>query len=157
MATRSSGLGQGRLIGTAQSVLDWLDQVPAALPALVLRLGVALAFWRSGLTKLPFGNDTVITLFREEYRVPVLPPELAAYLATTIELSCPVLLLLGLLTRPAAAVMLAQTLVIQLFVYPENYPDHLLWAGPLLYLVLRGAGRWSLDAAIRDRMLGAGQ
>jgi putative oxidoreductase len=157
MESPSSGLGQSPLAAVVRSVLDWLDQVPTAFPALVLRLGVALAFWRSGLTKLPFGNDTVITLFREEYRVPVLPPELAAYLATVIELSCPILLLLGLLTRPAAAVMLAQTLVIQIFVYPENYPDHLLWAGPLLYLVLRGAGRWSLDAAIRDRMLGAGR
>jgi putative oxidoreductase len=45
--------------------------------------------------------------------------------------------------------MLGMTLVIQLFVYPQSYPDHLLWAGPLLYLVLRGPGTWSIDARIR--------
>jgi putative oxidoreductase len=149
-----SGFRQAGLVVAARSLIDGLDRVPVALPALVLRLGVALAFWRSGLTKLPFGNDTVIALFREEYRVPLLPPEIAAYLATSLELSCPILLVLGLLTRPAAAALLAQTLVIQIFVYPTNYPDHLLWAGPLLYLLLRGPGRWSVDAVIRDRVFG---
>jgi putative oxidoreductase len=141
-------------LAAAQSVIDWLDRVPIAFPALVLRLGVALAFWRSGLTKLPLGNDTIIALFRDEYRVPLLPPEIAAYLATSLELSCPILLTLGLLTRPAAAALLAQTLVIQIFVYPTNYPDHLLWAGPLLYLLLRGPGGWSFDALVRNRIFG---
>ncbi|HTO83543.1 MAG TPA: DoxX family protein [Methylomirabilota bacterium] len=142
------------IVGFCRSIILGLERVPTAVPALVLRLGVALVFWRSGQSKLPFGNDTIITLFREEYRVPLLPPELAAYLATTVELSCPVLLVLGFLTRPAAAVLLAQTLVIQIFVYPMNYPDHLLWAGPLLYLVLRGPGKWSFDARIRDSIGG---
>jgi putative oxidoreductase len=142
-------------MGLCRSVILWLERVPIALPALVLRLGVALVFWRSGQSKLPFGNDTIITLFREEYRVPLLPPELAAYLATAVELSCPVLLVLGFLTRPAAAILLAQTLIIQIFVYPMNYPDHLLWAGPLLYLLLRGPGAVSFDAAIRNRAMGA--
>lgn len=142
------------ILTATRSLIERLERIPLAFPELVLRLGVALAFWRSGLTKLPFGNPTTITLFQEEYRVPLLPPELAAYLATTLELTCPVLLVLGLLTRPAAAALLAQTLVIQLFVYPGNYPDHLLWAGPLLYLLLRGPGRWSIDAFIRDRMFG---
>ena len=148
--------GHAGVVGAGRFIIDLLERVPAALPALVLRLGVALVFWRSGLTKLPLGNPTVIALFREEYRVPLLPPELAAYLATFVELSCPVLLVLGFLTRPAAAVLLAQTLVIQLFVYPMNYPDHLLWAGPLLYLLLRGPGRWSFDARIRDSIAGGG-
>jgi len=142
------------LVGFCRSIILGLERVPIALSALVLRLGVALVFWRSGQSKLPFGNDTIITLFREEYRVPLLPPELAAYLATAVELSCPVLLVLGFLTRPAAAILLAQTLVIQLLVYPMNYPDHLLWAGPLLYLLLRGPGKWSFDARIRDSIGG---
>ena len=142
------------LIGFYRSIILQLERVPVALPAFVLRLGVALVFWRSGQTKLPLGNDTVLTLFREEYRVPLLPPELAAYLATIVELGCPVLLVLGFLTRPAAAVLLVQTLVIQVFIYPMNYPDHLLWAGPLLYLLLRGPGRWSFDAKIRDSVGG---
>jgi putative oxidoreductase len=149
-------LRQAGFVTVARSIIDGLERIPVALPALVLRLGVALAFWRSGLTKLPFGNDTVIALFREEYRVPVLPPEIAAYLATSLELSCPILLMLGLLTRPAAAALLAQTLVIQIFVYPGNYPDHLLWAGPLLYLLLRGPGGWSIDAFVRDRIFARG-
>ena len=141
-------------IGFYRSICVALERVPIALPILVMRFGVALVFWRSGQAKLPFGNDTVLTLFREEYRLPLLPPELAAYLATAIELSCRVLLVIGFLTRPAAAVLLVQTLVIQVLIYPMNYPDHLLWAGPLLYLLLRGPGRWSFDAAIRDRIGG---
>ena len=121
-----------------------------ALPAFVLRLGVALAFWRSGNVKLASWNST-LQLFADEYRVPVLPPELAAYLAATVELTTPILLLLGLATRLGAAAMLGMTLVIQLFVYPENYPDHLLWAGPLVYLFLRGPGAISIDHLIRRR------
>ena len=139
--------GPGHL---ARSVIDRLEQVPVALPALVLRLGVALAFWRSGNVKLASWNST-LQLFADEYRVPVLPPEIAAYLATTVELTTPILLLLGLATRLGAAAMLGMTLVIQLFVYPENYPDHLLWAGPLLYLILRGPGAISIDHLIRRR------
>jgi len=142
------------LLASCRAIVLLLERVPVALPVLIMRFGVALVFWRSGQTKLPFGNETVVTLFREEYRVPLLPPELAAYLATAVELSCPVLLVLGFLTRPAAALLLAQTVVIQIFVYPTNYPDHLLWAGPLLYLLLRGPGPWSFDARIRGSMGG---
>jgi putative oxidoreductase len=142
------------MIGFYRSIYKGLERVPIALPVLVMRLSIALVFWRSGQAKLPFGNDTILTLFREEYRLPLLPPELAAYLATAIELSCPVLLVIGFLTRPAAAILLAQTLIIQILIYPMNYPDHLLWAGPLLYLLLRGPGAWSFDAAIRDRIGG---
>jgi putative oxidoreductase len=137
-------------VGAVRSIIFRLEQVPLALPELVLRLGVALVFWRSGLTKLPFGNLSTLALFREEYRVPLLPPELAAHLATSIELVAPWLLLSGLGTRLGAAILLAQTVVIQLFVYPEDYPDHLLWAGPLLYLLLRGPGHWSIDRLIRS-------
>jgi putative oxidoreductase len=140
------------LVGFYRSIWKGLERVPIALPVLVMRVGVALVFWRAGTSKLPFGNDNTVTLFREEYQVPILPPELAACLATMVEIACPVLLLLGVFTRPAAAILIAQTIVIQLFVFPENYPDHLLWAGPLLYLLLRGPGKWSFDAAIRDRV-----
>ena len=128
-----------------------LEAVPLAAPAFVLRLGVALAFWRSGNAKLA-SWDTTLQLFANEYRVPLLPPELAADLATAVELTTPILLLLGLATRLGAATMLGMTLVIQVFVYPENYPDHLLWAGPLLYLILRGPGAFSIDQLIRRRL-----
>lgn len=142
------------VIGLYRSIFKALERIPTALPELVLRLGVALVFWRSGQTKLPLGNDTTTLLFREEYRVPLLPPELVAYLATIFELGCPILLVLGLLARPAAAILLAQILIIQIFVYPQSYSDHLLWTGPLLYLLLRGPGKWSIDALIRDRIGG---
>ncbi len=139
------------LSGAFLAAIARLERVPTAVPALVLRLGVALVFWRSGQTKLA-NWDLTVALFADEYRVPVLPPELAAYLASAIEIAAPIMLLLGLGTRLAAAAMLGMTLVIQVFVYPTIYPDHLLWAGPLLYLVLRGPGALSLDHALRRRL-----
>jgi putative oxidoreductase len=138
------------LLQLPKAVLRLLDRVPVVIPQLFFRFGMALVFWRSAQSKLA-SWDTTITLFREEYRVPVLPPELAAYLATTVELTTPVLLVLGLATRLGAAAMLGMALVIQVFVYPENYPDHILWAGPLLYLILRGPGVVSLDHLMRRR------
>ena len=135
----------------ANGAVGLLDAVPMALPALLLRLGVALAFWRSGTVKLA-SWDSTLRLFADEYRVPVLPPAVAAGLATAVELTTPVLLLIGLATRLGAAAMLGMTLVIQFLVYPENYPDHLLWAGPLLYLILRGPGAVSIDALVRRRL-----
>src|ERR1700693_855597 len=82
----------------ARAVIVRLEQVPLAVPELVLRLGVALAFWRSGNVKIASWSST-LQLFANEYRVPLLPPELAAALATTVELTTPILLLLGLATR----------------------------------------------------------
>ena len=141
------------LAGLARRGIDLVESIPVALPELVLRLGVGLAFWRSGQVKIQSWSITR-TLFAEEYRVPLLPPELAASLAAAVELTTPVLLLVGLATRLSAAAMLGMTLVIQIFVYPMNYPDHLLWAGPLLYLILRGPGTLSVDHLIRRRFLG---
>jgi len=134
----------------AHTAISLLERIPADIPQLCFRAGVGLAFWRSAQSKLA-SWDTTILLFREEYKVPLLPPELAAYLATTVELTTPILLLLGLATRLGAAAMLGMTLVIQFLVYPMNYPDHLLWAGPLLYLILRGPGVLSLDHLIHRR------
>jgi putative oxidoreductase len=132
----------------ALRAIGLLERVPIAIPQLFCRFGMALVFWRSAQSKLA-SWDTTLELFQEEYRVPVLPPDIAAYLATTVELATPVLLVLGLATRLGAAAMFGMALVIQLFVYPENYPDHLLWAGPLLFLILRGAGVISIDHLIR--------
>jgi putative oxidoreductase len=70
-----------------------------------------------------------------------------------VELTAPVLLALGSGARLGASAMLAMTLVIQLFVYPQSYPDHLLWAGPLLYLVLRGPGTLSIDHLVRRQFV----
>lgn len=141
----ASRTGMTRL---GRSLIAKLEQIPLALPVFVLRSGVSLVFFRSFLAKVA-SWDTTILLFKNEYNVPVLPPGLAAILATALEIVGPVMLTLGFGTRLAAAAMLAMTLVIQLFVYPQSYPDHLLWAGPLLYLLLRGPGAWSVDARIR--------
>jgi putative oxidoreductase len=125
----------------------WLDRVPYAVLALPLRLAVATVFWNSGRTKLADWNAT-LSLFTDEYQVPLLPPELAANLALTIELTTPVLLVLGLSTRPAALVLLSMTAVIEIFVYPQAWPTHIQWAAMLLVLLCRGAGAFSLDALI---------
>lgn len=138
----------------ARSALAQLEGVPLSVPALLFRLGMADVFWQSGQSKLASWSTT-ISLFRDEYRVPVLPPELAAYLAVGVETVAPILLVLGLATRLGAAAMLGMTLAIQLFVYPESWPDHLLWAGPLLYLVVRGPGLLSIDHLIRRRFSAA--
>lgn len=91
-------------------------------------------------------------LFQEEYRVPLLALKLAATQATAIGLAAPVALVLGLGTRPAALAMLGMTHVIQIFAYPGSYPKHLLWAGPLLNLLLRRPETLSLDHIIRRRV-----
>ena len=122
--------------------------VPEGALALLLRLGVSTPFFLSGRTKvegLITVSPSTFYLFSEEYRVPLLPPDAAAYLATYAEHLLPLLVVLGLFTRPAAAGLLLMTLVIQLFVVPGGWPTHLLWAGPLVYLLARGPGPVSLD------------
>jgi putative oxidoreductase len=116
---------------------------------------MATVFWNSAMTKLA-SWDTAIALFTDEYRLPILPPELAAYIAVSIELTTPVLLVLGLATRPAAAVMLGMTIIIEVFVYPQAWPTHIQWAAMLLVLLARGPGKLSIDWLIRRRILGDG-
>lgn len=131
-----------------------LNAVPYSLLALPLRAAVASVFWRSGQTKLA-SWDTTLSLFADEYKVPVLPPEIAAYMATAIEVTAPVLLVAGFLTRPAALVLLGMTAVIQIFVYPLAWPVHIQWFAMLLVLLARGSGRLSLDYVL-GRALGIG-
>ena len=129
-----------------------LDSIPYTLLALPLRIGVATLFWNSAMAKLA-NWGTAVELFREEYKVPVLPPELAAYMAVSIELTAPVLLILGLATRPVALLLLGMTAVIEIFVYPQAWPTHIQWAAMLLVLLARGAGTWSLDHWLWRRWL----
>lgn len=143
------------MLDAAKRILHRLDGIPYSLLAIPLRLGAAVVFWNSAMTKLPSWETTVM-LFADEYQVPLLPPEAAAYMATAIELTMPVLLVLGLLTRPAALVLLGMTAVIQMFVYPLAWPSHLQWAAMLLVLLARGPGTFSLDWLIRRRLLGDG-
>jgi putative oxidoreductase len=131
-------------------VIRWLDGVPYTALAIPLRLAVATVFWNSAMTKLANWN-TAVELFVEEYKVPFLPPELAAYTAVSIELTMPVLLVLGLATRAAALVLLGMTAVIEVFVYPLAWPTHIQWAAMLLLLLCRGPGKLSLDHLVRMR------
>ncbi|MFL6723598.1 MAG: DoxX family protein [Sphingomicrobium sp.] len=132
---------------------DFADRMlPNPLLLLVQRLGIAAVFFQSGRTKVEglfTIPDTTVELFRSEYALPLLQPELAAYLAAGAEHLFPVLLVLGLFTRLSAAALLGMTLVIQTFVYPDAWPTHLSWAGLMLPLIALGGGRWSLDRLLR--------
>lgn len=126
---------------------------PLSLIEFGMRLAVGATFFRSGLNKVQ-SFDTAITLFREEYRLPLLPPELAAYMGTTVELTAPILLVIGLFARLGATALLVMTLTIQLLVYPENWPEHLMWASILAYVMSRGPGALSIDRVIAFNLFG---
>lgn len=126
--------------------------IPEAVIALLMRIGIAVPFFLSSRTKvdgLLTLKESTFYLFAEEYRVPLLPSDLAAHAATYAEHALPVLIVLGLVTRPAALGLVAMTIVIQLFVVPAGWPTHLLWLAPLAYLIARGPGAWSVDRLLR--------
>lgn len=139
-------------------------RLPLDLILILARLAMAATFWRSGQTKItglaidliegryewgwPRLSDTAVALFRDEYKLPLISPELAAPLAAVAEHVFPVLLLAGLATRFAAAALFVMTAVIQIFVYPDAWPLHATWAACLLALVKFGSGRLSLDRLI---------
>ena len=141
-------------------------KIPASLYLVLARFGIAGIFWRSGMTKITFEAevanfsldqlwavmtlnwsvaDFTYILFENDYALPLLSPELAAHGAILAELTLPVLLALGLFTRLSALALLGMTLVIQLFVYPNLWPDHSLWAAAFVLLLVKGGGRLSLD------------
>ncbi|MEB0206012.1 DoxX family protein [Pseudomonas sp. CCC3.1] len=121
---------------------------------LVARLSIAAIFFMSGQTKVSgFLTITPSTyeLFRTEYALPLISPELAAHLAAYSEHVFPVLLVVGLFTRASALALLGMTFVIEVFVYPDAWPTHLSWAGLLLLILARGAGKLSLDRRLGIR------
>ena len=91
-------------------------------------------------------------LFEYEYALPLIPHNIAAYMATYAEHFFPILIVLGFATRFGAAALLAMTLVIQIFVYPGAWSLHLLWASILIYLMARGAGVVSIDHLIKQKL-----
>jgi putative oxidoreductase len=145
-----------------------LGHVPDAWIALLGRLSIAAIFWKSGQTKvegfaldlvagefqlgIPRLSDSAVALFRDEYRLPLIAPEVAAVMAAGAEHVFPALLVVGLATRFSALALLGMTLTIQLLVYPDAYPTHGVWATVLLYLVARGPGPWSLDRLLLRKM-----
>jgi putative oxidoreductase len=152
--TTAPTVRHGVLICAAvMKALSWLEAVPYAALALPLRVGAAAVFWNSAMSKLA-NWDTTLMLFEEEYKVPLLPPEVAANMALMNELVFPPLLVLGLFTRPAAAALLAMTAVIQVFVYPGSWPTHIQWTAMLLVLLCRGPGPISIDYFLRRWLFG---
>lgn len=138
--------------GAWNRIADWLTGlVSHGLLAPATRIAIAAIFFLSGRTKvdgLLTVNDSAYALFREDYKVPLLPPEFAAHMATYAEHLFPILLVLGLFTRFSAVALLGMTAVIQIFVYPSAWPTHLSWAALMLYLIGRGAGPLSLDRVL---------
>lgn len=124
------------------------------LLCLIARLGIASIFFLSGRTKvegLLTITPSTYELFQSEYALPLVSPYLAAHLATYAEHLFPLLLVLGLFTRLSALALLGMTLVIEIFVYPDAWSTHLSWAGLLLLLIARGAGKLSLDWVLKIR------
>lgn len=142
-------------------------RIPDSFIAAVGRFSIAAVFWSSGETKVQgfavnfidgefhFGwprlSDSAVALFREEYKLPLLDPTVAAVMSATAEHVFPILLLAGLATRLSATALLVMTLVIEVFVYPGAYPTHGTWAAVLLFLMARGGGKLSADHWIATR------
>lgn len=157
----------GIVAATLVRVHALFERIPESLIALLARFSIAATFWNSGQTKVEgfalnivsgeftFGwprlSSSAVDLFRDEYKLPLLPPELAAVMATVGEHALPLLVLLGLGTRLASFGLLVMTAVIQFLVYPGAYATHGVWAAVLLWLMVRGGGALSLDHLIAKR------
>jgi putative oxidoreductase len=133
-----------------ERVIGLFSAVPDSALSVVARIGAAGVFWRSGQTKVNgfHVTDSTYYLFREEYALPIIPPEVAAHMAAYAEHFFPIMLIVGLASRFSALALLGMTAVIQIFVYPGSWPDHAIWAAALLFIVARGPGVISLDHLI---------
>lgn len=139
------------------------DIFPEALLNFAMRISMFMVFWSSVQTKL--GGSQILgqkwmfweisastfLLFEYDYNLPVVPANIATYLATFAEFFFSIFILLGLLTRVSALALLIITLVIQIFVYPGAWATHLLWAVALLYLLKNGGGPFSIDGLLNNR------
>ncbi len=148
-----------------EKLIGMLACIPDSLIAFIGRFSIAAIFWKSGQTKvqdfaidivngefllgIPRLSDSVVDLFRDEYRLPLVSPELAAPAAAFAEHLFPLLILFGLATRFSALALLVMTMTIQLLVYPDAYPTHGVWAAVLIFLIARGPGKFSLDHLIK--------
>ena len=121
-----------------------LTRFPLSIIQLAGRIGVGVTFFKAGLLKYNSWEFTV-KLFEDEYRVPLLDPAVAARVAMIQELTIPILLFLGLATRIATIPLLGMIAVIQIFVYPNAFNDHLVWGSILVLVLTRGPGVFSLD------------
>jgi len=165
--TLPANRSRGSIWRPIHRVHDGFSRIPDTLIAVVARFSIAAVFWKSGQTKIegfaldlvggeyvlgwPKLSDSALFLFQEEYKLPLLPPELAALAAASAEHLFPILILIGLATRLSAFALLVMTLTIQLFVYPSAYPVHGVWAAVLLFLMAKGPGWLSLDHWLAHR------
>lgn len=147
--TASNPVGsENWLVKMIGAIIRIFYRIPYWLIALTARIALAQVFWSSAQAHLA-NWDTTLYMFGDTYQVPLLPPDLAAYLAVAMELAMPPLLVLGFATRFAALALFGMTLVIEVFVFPEAWPTHIQWAAMMLVLMGRGAGMLSLDALIQ--------
>lgn len=159
--TNSFNGSTSRAVYLTQRLVSMFSCIPDSLISLLGRFSIATVFWKSGQTKIeglaidlfngefqlgwPHLSSSALELFQSEYRLPLIPPEMAAPMAAFAEHLFPLLLLFGLATRFSAMALFIMTLTIQVFVYPDAYPTHGTWAAVLLYLMAKGSGKISLD------------
>jgi putative oxidoreductase len=139
-----------------EAAIRAFQAIPIWPVTLLARLSLAAVFWMSGRTKVAEGtlltlSDNAVWLFREEYQLPLIPPEIAAHLSLYAEHGLPILLVIGLASRFAALGLLIMTLVIEVLVYPYAYPVHGPWAVCCLVIMIHGPGFLSLDHWIARR------
>jgi putative oxidoreductase len=147
MTTSEHAIPQIGFAGWIGSTRAWLGRFPLSIIQLGMRIGVGMVFFNAGLLKYK-SFEFAVKLFEDEYKVPVLAPAIAARLAMINELTTSTLLFLGLATRLATLPLLGMISVIQIFVYPNAWPDHVLWGSVLIFLLTRGPGPFSLDYLI---------
>jgi putative oxidoreductase len=124
--------------------LSKLESLPLWPIQTLARIGVAAVFYNSARLKLQSWDITLL-LFRDEYQVPILPFEFAARMATAVEMACAVLLFVGLFTRLATLPLFGVIAIIQIFVYPNAWGEHMTWTALLLIVLFRGPGPLSID------------
>ncbi len=142
-----------KLTGIGNTLLAWLEPLQSVF-SLVLRLWLAKVFFMSGLTKIK-SWDTTLMLFEYEYNVPIIPFDIAAYLATAAELAIPVFLVLGLLTRLNLVALFILNYVAMIS-YPDisiaGEKDHIMWGIAILTVFLWGPGKAALDHFIWKKL-----
>jgi putative oxidoreductase len=136
---------------TFAAARTWLERFPISVIQLAMRIGIGAVFFNSGLLKIN-SWELAVKLFEDEYKVPLLDPVVAARLAALAELTFPLFLFVGLATRLATLPLLGMVAVIQTFVYPQAWSEHLMWSSILLFLLTRGPGALSVDHLLERRL-----
>lgn len=148
MTTSHDALPQkAGLYAALNATREWLGHFPISILQLGMRIGVGMVFFNSGVLKYK-SFEFAVKLFEDEYKVPILAPAVAARIAMINELTTSILLFLGLATRLTTLPLLGMIAVIQIFVYPNAWPDHVLWGSVLVFLLTRGPGPFSIDYLI---------